>query len=73
MEKNFVGIGVANSAEEPWISESALERVIGGGEHSAKLVERDGKDIEAAGIERGQAGFSTDEMQRCTLSRAGFG
>ena len=36
------------------------------------MLERDGKNIDTAGIERGKAGFSADKVQRCAFARAGF-
>ena len=36
------------------------------------MIERCGKNIDTAGIERGKARFSADKVQRCALARAGF-
>ena len=53
VKKNFIGIGIADAAEQVRISQRALERVIGGGKRGAELIERSCKDIDAARIECG--------------------
>src|SRR5208283_3272903 len=62
--QDLVGVGVADAAKEAWISEGPFERVIFLYEDGAKGVEICTKNINAAGIKRAQARFTTHDMQR---------
>jgi hypothetical protein len=71
--EDFVGVGIADAAEEAGISEGALESVVGREERGGELLWSGGKNFEAAWIERAEAVFAEDYMERGTLLRAGFG
>jgi hypothetical protein len=72
-EENFVGISVAYAAEEARVGEGALESVVGGEKRGGKLLGSGVKDFEAAGIERAEAAFAMDDVERSALLGAGFG
>jgi len=71
--ENFVGVGVANAAEEAGISEGALESVIGGEKRGGELFGSGAEDFEAAGVERPETVFAADNVKRGTLFGSGFG
>ena len=70
--KNFVGVGVADAAEDARVGQEALERVIGGDERGGEMSEVGGEDFEAAGIKRAQTVFTGDDVERGTFFGAGF-
>ena len=61
--EDFVGVGVADAAEEARVGEGALEGVVFVGEGGARSVEVGGENVDAAGVERGEAGFVADEVE----------
>jgi hypothetical protein len=60
--QDFVGIRVADAAEEVGIGESALERVVFAGEHRAECVEIAGEDIDASGVKGMQAVLTEQDV-----------
>ena len=50
--ENFVGVGVADAAEEARVGEGALERMVGGEKPGGELFGSSVENFEAAGIER---------------------
>jgi hypothetical protein len=71
--ENFIGVGVADTAEEARIGEGALESVIGGEEDGGELLGSGSEDFEATGIERAEAVFARDNVKRGALLGTGFG
>ncbi len=71
--ENFVGVGVADAAEEARIGEGALESVVGGEKSGGELLGSGVEDFEAAGIEGAEAVFAGDYVKRGALFGAGFG
>ena len=71
--ENFVRIGVADAAEQVWIGERALKRVIFARERFAELVETRIENFQTAGIMFPQRRFPTNQMDRCPLLGSGFG
>src|SRR5205814_10347704 len=71
--QDLVGVRVPDSAEEPWIGERALERVVLAAERLPELRRISLQHFEAARIERPQSGLALDDMQRRAFSRAGLG
>jgi hypothetical protein len=72
-EQNFIGIGIADAAEEAGVGEGTLERVVRREKNGGKARRIGVENFKAAGIESEKAGFSRDEMKRSALLRAGFG
>ena len=56
--ENFVGVGIADAAEDARVGERTLECVIGGDERRGKAIEIGVEDFEAARIERAEAIFA---------------
>lgn len=71
--KDFVGVSVADAAEEARVGEGALERVVGGEKDGRELLESGVEDFETARIETVEAVFAGDDVKRGALLRAGFG
>jgi hypothetical protein len=71
--EDFVGIGVADAADEAGIGEGSLECAVFGIQGGAEAVEIRRKDFEAAGIEVAKGLFATDEMEGGAALGAGFG
>src|SRR6266851_6665793 len=72
-EQNFVGIGIADTAEEASVGERALESVVRGEKNRGKARRIGAEHFDAAGIESAKAVFSGDDVERSALLRAGFG
>src|SRR5580765_2466766 len=72
-EENFVGISVADAAEQARVREGALESVVGGEKRGGKLLGSGVKDFEAAGIERAEAAFAKGGVERSARLRASLG
>ena len=71
--ENFVGVGVADAAEEARVGEGAFESVVGGEECGGELLWRGVEDFQAAWIERAETLFAGDDVERGALFGAGFG
>ena len=71
--KDFVGVGVADAAEDVGVGEGAFESVIGGEKCGGELLGSGAEDFKAARIEGSKAVFPEDDVQRCAFLRAGFG
>jgi hypothetical protein len=71
--QNFVGVGVANSAEQARIGEGSLEGAVFGGERVAERVEIAGEDFDSSGIDGIEAAFASEHVQRSAVLGAGFG
>src|SRR5215469_4145554 len=71
--EDFVGVGIADAAEQVLIGESALEGAVLGGQRRAEGFEIGGEWVEAARVERAQACFSANHMERGATLGAGFG
>ena len=71
--KDFVGVGVADTAEDVGVGEGAFESVIGGEKCGGELLGSGAEDFKAARIEGSKAVFPEDDVQRCAFLRAGFG
>src|SRR6266705_4693563 len=72
-EQNFVGIGIADAAEEARVGEGALQSVVRGEKNRGKARRIGIEHFDAAGIESAKAVFSGDDVERSALLRAGFG
>jgi len=71
--QDFIGVGVADAAEQVLIGERALEGAVFGGEGGAEGIEIGGEGIKAAGIEGAQTFFSANHVERGATLGAGFG
>jgi hypothetical protein len=71
--KDFVGIGVSDTAEEVRVGQSPLESVIGGEKYGGELLGCGAEDFKAARIKRAEAVFAEDEVERGAFLGAGFG
>ena len=71
--QNFVGVGVADSAEQARIGEGSLERTVFGGKCVAKRVEIAGEDFDSAGVDGIETVFACEDMQRGAMLCSGFG
>jgi hypothetical protein len=71
--EDFVGVGVADPAENARIGERAFESAIFGGERGAKGIEIGGENFQATGIDGAETVFTNEKMQRCAMLGAGFG
>ena len=71
--QNLVGVGVPDAAEEAWVGQRPLERVVFAQKTLAERVEVRIEDLEAAHVECGKRVVAADDMQRCALARSGFG
>ena len=71
--KNFVGVCVADPAEEPRIGERSLQRAVFDSEHFAERFEIGGEYVDASGIECSQCFFAGNDLQRRAPLAAGFG
>jgi len=71
--ENFVGIGIADAAEEARVGEGALECMVGGEKSGCELLGSSAEDFEAAGVERAQTSFARDDVQRGALLGTRFG
>src|SRR6266699_1115068 len=72
-EQNFVGVGIADAAEEARVGEGALESVVRGKKNRGKARCIGAEHLDATGIESAKAVFSSDDVERSALLRAGFG
>jgi len=70
---DFVGVGVADTAEKVRVGERPLESVVGGEKCRGELLRCGAEDFKAARIERAETAFAEDDVQRCAFLRAGFG
>jgi hypothetical protein len=70
--EDFVGVGVADTADEAGIGESALEGAVFSREGGAEAGEVRGEDFDAAGIEVVKGLLAADEMERSAALGAGF-
>ena len=71
--QNFVGVCVADAAEQAWIGKGALQRMIGGLQNVGEFREAGVEDIDTAGVERPQAGVARDDIEGGAVLRAGLG
>src|SRR5690349_25049841 len=69
----FVGVSVADSAEQSRIGERALECVILPRQSVLELSDRRVEHLEAPALELFKCWFTANEPQRCPAFRAGFG
>jgi hypothetical protein len=58
--EDFVRVRIADSAEETWIGERALDGVTLTRQRFMKLIARDVERFDTASIERAKGGFATD-------------
>ena len=71
--QNLVGIGVADATDHARIGESAFESAILGGQSITKGIEIAVEDFDAAGVDRVEAVFAAENMERSAALGAGFG
>jgi len=71
--KNFIGVRVADSAEETGIGQRAFESMVLAGQHSAKRLEICLQWFDPSYRKMAQGTFSPDDMQRRTFLIASFG
>ena len=71
--QDFVGVGVADAADQTWIGESALEGAVLERERGAKAVQIGGEDFDATGIDALQVFFAADNVERGAALAACFG
>ena len=69
----FIGVGVADSAEEAWIGEGAFERAVFGGKCFAKRIQIAGENFDSAGVDGAETVFAGEDMQGGAVLGAGFG
>src|SRR5262249_7750807 len=60
--EDFVGGGIADSAENAWGGECAFEGAIFGGKRGAERSEVGGEDVDAARIKRTEAVITADDV-----------
>lgn len=61
--ENLVGIGVTNTAQEPWVSECPLERVVLPPEHIAETFQVGVQNFQTARFVGSQLPFPSNHMQ----------
>jgi len=71
--QNLIGIRIANAADHAGIGESPFESAIFRRECSAEGIEIAVEDFDAAGVNRAEAAFAAENMQRGPALGAGFG
>ncbi len=71
--QDFIGVSVADSAEEARVGEGSLERAVFGGECFAKRIQAAREDFDAAGVDGIETVFSREYVQRGAVFCAGFG
>jgi alkanesulfonate monooxygenase SsuD/methylene tetrahydromethanopterin reductase-like flavin-dependent oxidoreductase (luciferase family) len=71
--QDFVRIGIANAAENLWVGQGALYRVIGGGQRRANNVQGTIQRLYPAGVQGVERGRTFDYMQRCAFLAARLG
>jgi hypothetical protein len=64
---------ISDAAEEARIGEGTLESVIGGEKRGGELFGSGAEGFEAAGVERPEAVFVADNVERGALFGSGFG
>ena len=62
--QNLIGISVANAADHAGIGESPFESAIFRRERGAEGIEIADEDFDAAGVDRAEAAFAAENMQR---------
>ena len=68
--QDFVRIDIAGAAENPWVGQGALYRVIGGGQRRAKSVQGKIQRVYPAGVQGVERGRTFDNMLCCALIAA---
>jgi hypothetical protein len=71
--QDFVRIGIANAAENLWVGQGALYRVIGGGQRRANNVQGTIQRLYPAGVQGVERGRTFDNMLRCAFLAARLG
>src|SRR5713101_6719767 len=71
-EQNFIGISIADAAEQARVGEGALQSVVRGEKNGGKARRIGIEHFEAAGIQSVKAVFSSNDVERCALLRAGL-
>jgi len=71
--EDLIGVGVADAGEDARVGEGALKCVIFGNEGLPEVLEAEGKDVQAAGVELGEGCLSLNEVQGGAAFRPGFG
>src|SRR5687768_12877229 len=71
--ENLVRVGVTDAAEESRVRKGALDRVILRAQSLRELVDRALERLQPAAIELDQRLLTSNQMQRRTLLRSGFG
>jgi hypothetical protein len=70
--EDFVGVGIADAADETGIGKGALEGAVFGGESGAEASEVGREDFDTAGIEVAEGLIAADEMEGGAALGAGF-
>ena len=70
--QNLVGLGVADSAEQPRIGERTFDRVALRSDARRELVEARVEHLESAPIELGEGRLAANHVQRCAATRHGW-
>src|SRR3974390_1734881 len=71
--QNLIGIGVADTAEEPRVGKRALERVVLAAQTLRELRAARREDLEPPGVKKTQGLLPLDDTQRGAPSGARFG
>src|SRR5579871_1764788 len=71
--EDFVGVSVADTAEQAWVGERALERVVFRSQSFTESFEIGVEDVNPARINGFECGFVVEEMKRCTALGSSFG
>ena len=71
--ENFIGVSVADAAQQVRIGEGALEGVVITRQRFTELADRRGQHFEAARIVRPERRFAANQIERRAPLRSGFG
>jgi hypothetical protein len=71
--QDFVGVRVADAADQPWIGQCAFQRVIAAFQRGLELRGVEAIELDTAGLMRGEPCSPAHDVQRRALLRPGFG
>jgi hypothetical protein len=71
-EEDFVGVGIADAAEQAWIAKGAFQSVIGRRENFREARKVGIKHFQSTGIKGAKIGFSGHDVKRGAFLGSGF-
>src|SRR5262252_7777432 len=70
--QDFIGIRISDAAEQSWIGQSALQRVIFPNQRFTKRLHRRIEHLERSTVENSKVAFLFNQVQRGSFLRSGF-